>query len=100
MILHGGDVIVHEEEPGQAGAGVRQPGRGHGLQVVVGQREHGEAADQSQGVIMITDQSELSSPGQAGERGGAEADDGVVAEVQHRQGRQAWNENKVLKLSK
>ena len=67
MILHGGDVIVHEEEPGEAGAGVRQPGGGDGLQVVVGQREDGEAADQSQGVIMITDQSELSSPGQAGE---------------------------------
>ena len=72
---------------------MRQPGRGHGLQVVVGQREDREAVDQSQGFIMITDQSELSSPGQAGERGGAEADDGVVAEVEHRQGRQAWNEN-------
>ena len=100
MILHGGDVIVHEEEPGQAGAGVRQPGGGHGLQVVVGQREDGEAADQSQCIIRLTDQSELSSPVQAGERGGAEADDGVVAEVQLRQGRQAWIENKIKYQSK
>ena len=59
----------------------------------MGQREHREAENQSQGVIRLTDQSEQSSPGQAGERGGAEADDGVVAEVQQRQGRQAWNGN-------
>ena len=93
VVLHGGDVVVHEEEPGEPGARVCQPGGGHGLQVVVGQREHREAEDQSQGVIRLTDQSEQSSPGQAGQRGGAEADDRVVAEVQHGQGRQAWNEN-------
>ena len=69
VILHGGDVIVHEEEPGQTRAGVRQPGGGDGLQVVVGQREDGEAADQSQGVIMITDQSELTWTGRRGRRG-------------------------------
>ena len=100
MILHSGDVIIHQQQPGEAGAGVSQPGGGHSLQVVVSQREDGEAADQSQGFIRLTDQSEFSSPGQAGERGGAEADDGVVAEVQLRQGRQAWIENKIKYQSK
>ena len=35
-----------------------------------------------------------SSPGEAGERGGAEADDGVVTQIQHRQGHEACDEMK------
>ena len=45
---------------------------GH-LEVVVGEGESGEG-------------------GEAGEGGGAQADDGVVAQVQLRQGHQAWSE--------
>ena len=43
------------------------------LEVVVGEGESGEG-------------------GEAGEGGGAQADDGVVAQVQLRQGHQAWSE--------
>ena len=37
VILHRGDVIVHQQQLGEAGAGVGQPGGGHSLQVIVSQ---------------------------------------------------------------
>ena len=51
VILHRGDVIIHQQQPGEAGARVSQPGGGHSLQVVVSQREDREAENQSQGFI-------------------------------------------------
>ena len=69
VILHRGDVIVHQQESGEAGAGVGQPGGGHRLQVIVSQREDGEAEDQSQGFIGHIDQSELTWRGRRERRG-------------------------------
>ena len=37
VVLHRGDVIVHQQQLGEAGAGVGQPGGGHSLQVIVSQ---------------------------------------------------------------
>ena len=60
VILHRRNVIVHQQQPGQPGAGVGEPGGGHGLQVIVGQREDREAENQSEGLIIgAIDQSEL-----------------------------------------
>ena len=69
MILHSGDVIIHQQQPGEAGARVSQPGGGHSLQVVVSQREDGEAENQSEGFIGDIDQSELTWRGRRERRG-------------------------------
>ena len=61
-VLHTGDVIVHDQEPGQVGE-MGEPGGGDHLEVVVSQREAGEAREAGQGVS-------------------AEGEDIVVGEVQ------------------